>query len=88
MSGACLAELGNDVICLDVDPNKIAILQQAGVPICESGLGKRSSRNNVAARYAASSCNREGADAPFHFAHYYFMAGQGTDVQSFKILAQ
>jgi len=38
VSGACLAELGNDVVCLDVDPRKIAILQQGGVPIYEPGL--------------------------------------------------
>ena len=38
VSGACLAELGNDVLCLDVDPRKIALLQQGGVPIYEPGL--------------------------------------------------
>src|ERR1039457_1952969 len=38
VSGACLAELGNDVPCLDVDPRKIAILQQGGVPIYAPGL--------------------------------------------------
>jgi UDPglucose 6-dehydrogenase len=38
VSGACLADLGNDVVCLDVDPKKIALLQQGGVPIYEPGL--------------------------------------------------
>lgn len=38
VSGACLAELGNDVICLDVDPRKIDILNSGGVPIYEPGL--------------------------------------------------
>jgi UDPglucose 6-dehydrogenase len=38
VSGACLAELGNDVICLDVDPRKIEILNTGGVPIYEPGL--------------------------------------------------
>ena len=38
VSGACLAELGNDVVCLDVDSRKITILQQGGVPIYEPGL--------------------------------------------------
>ena len=33
VSGACLAELGNDVVCLDVDPRKIEILNSGGVPI-------------------------------------------------------
>jgi len=48
VSGACLAELGNDVICLDVDPRKIAILQQGGVPIYEPGL-EEVIKSNVAA---------------------------------------
>lgn len=48
VSGACLAELGNDVLCLDVDPRKIAILQQGGVPIYEPGL-EDVIKNNVAA---------------------------------------
>ncbi len=47
VSGACLAELGNDVLCLDVDPRKIAILQQGGVPIYEPGL-EDIIRDNVA----------------------------------------
>ena len=38
VSGSCLAELGNDVICLDVDPRKIEILNSGGVPIYEPGL--------------------------------------------------
>jgi len=48
VSGACLAELGNDVVCLDVDPRKIAILQQGGVPIYEPGL-EDVIKSNVAA---------------------------------------
>jgi len=48
VSGACLAELGNDVVCLDVDPRKIAILQQGGVPIYEPGL-EELIKSNVAA---------------------------------------
>ena len=38
VSGACLAELGNDVVCLDVDPLKIEILNNGGVTIYEPGL--------------------------------------------------
>ena len=46
--GACLAELGNDVLCMDVDPRKISILQQGGVPIYEPGL-EDVIKSNVAA---------------------------------------
>ena len=38
VSGACLAELGNDVLCLDVDERKIAMLQEGSVSIYEPGL--------------------------------------------------
>ncbi len=48
VSGACLAELGNDVLCLDVDPKKIDILNKGGVPIYEPGL-EDIIKSNVAA---------------------------------------
>mgnify|MGYP001573380320 CR=1 FL=1 len=48
VSGACLAELGNDVVCLDVDPRKIDILNNGGVPIYEPGL-EDVIKSNVAA---------------------------------------
>ncbi|MET3108637.1 UDPglucose 6-dehydrogenase [Oxalobacteraceae bacterium GrIS 2.11] len=38
VTGACLAELGNDVLCLDLDENKVAILNNGGIPIHEPGL--------------------------------------------------
>jgi UDPglucose 6-dehydrogenase len=50
VSGACLADLGNDVVCLDVDPRKIAILQQGGVPIYEPGLEEVIQANVTAGR--------------------------------------
>jgi UDPglucose 6-dehydrogenase len=38
VTGACLAELGNDVLCLDLDANKVALLNNGGMPIYEPGL--------------------------------------------------
>jgi len=38
VTGTCLAEVGNDVLCLDVDARKIALLNDGGVPIHEPGL--------------------------------------------------
>lgn len=38
VTGACLADIGNHVFCLDVDPRKIAILKEGGIPIYEPGL--------------------------------------------------
>ena len=40
VTGVCLAEVGNDVLCLDIDARKIEILQSGGVPIYEPGLEK------------------------------------------------
>lgn len=47
---ACLAEVGNQVLCLDVDPAKIALLQGGGVPIYEPGLEDMIRRNAAAGR--------------------------------------
>jgi len=33
VTGTCLAEVGNDVLCLDLDAKKIAMLNGGGVPI-------------------------------------------------------
>ena len=50
VSGACLADLGNDVVCLDVDPKKIEVLNSGGVPIYEPGLDEVIHRNVEAKR--------------------------------------
>jgi UDPglucose 6-dehydrogenase len=50
VSGACLADVGNDVLCLDVDAKKIAMLQSGGMPIHEPGLDQVVQRNVAAGR--------------------------------------
>lgn len=50
VSGACLAEMGNDVLCLDLDPEKIRILEEGGIPIHEPGLDQVVARNVAAGR--------------------------------------
>ncbi len=50
VSGACMAEVGNNVLCLDVDPAKIKILKDGGIPIHEPGLLEIVRRNVAAGR--------------------------------------
>ncbi|MFP5381387.1 MAG: UDP-glucose dehydrogenase family protein [Gammaproteobacteria bacterium] len=50
VTGTCLAEVGNEVLCLDVDPNKIEILKSGGIPIYEPGLEDMVRRNVAAGR--------------------------------------
>lgn len=55
VTGACLAELGNDVFCLDVDQKKIDLLNAGGVPIYEPGLKELIERNRAAGRIQFST---------------------------------
>jgi UDPglucose 6-dehydrogenase len=48
VSGACFADLGNDVLCLDLDEKKVATLKAGGIPIYEPGL-EQLVKHNVAA---------------------------------------
>ncbi len=59
VSGACLAELGNDVVCLDIDPRKISILNSGGIPIYEPGLEDVIKTNVAAGRLRFTTDVRE-----------------------------
>jgi UDPglucose 6-dehydrogenase len=50
VAGACLAETGNDVVCADRDPAKVAGLQRGVLPIYEPGLASLVERNAAAGR--------------------------------------
>ena len=50
VTGACLAEVGNDVLCIDIDAGKIERLNQGEVPIYEPGLDAIIQRNRAANR--------------------------------------
>jgi len=55
VTGACLAEVGNDVLCVDIDPEKIKSLQAGRIPIHEPGLEALVARNAAAGRLRFST---------------------------------
>ncbi len=55
VTGACLAELGNTIFCLDLDQQKIDLLNSGGVPIYEPGLQEMITRNRAAGRIQFST---------------------------------
>ena len=55
VTGTCFADVGNDVLCLDVDRNKIAMLERGEVPIYEPGLPELIARNRAAGRLRFTS---------------------------------
>ncbi len=55
VTGACLADMGNHVLCLDVDAAKVAALNAGQVPIHEPGLEPVVKRNRAAGRLSFST---------------------------------
>jgi len=62
VTGACLAEVGNKVMCVDVDPAKIDLLNGGGVPIYEPGLTEMVKRNREAGRLKFTTDAKTGVD--------------------------
>ncbi len=50
VTGACLAEVGNEVLCVDTDRAKIELLQNDGIPIYEPGLEDLVAKNRASGR--------------------------------------
>ncbi len=68
VSGVCFSDFGHDVVCVDKNPDKIAMLERGEVPIYEPGL-EQLMATNVAAGRLLFSCDLaaavDGADAVF-----------------------
>jgi UDPglucose 6-dehydrogenase len=55
VTASCLAELGHQVVAMDVDADKIAALDRGEIPIHEPGLGELVTRNRERLRFTTSS---------------------------------
>jgi len=62
VTGACLADAGNNVVCVDVDERKIEMLNRGEVPIHEPGLDAVVKRNFDAGRLVFTTNAKEGVD--------------------------
>jgi UDPglucose 6-dehydrogenase len=60
VTGACLADAGNDVVCVDVDERKTAMLNRGEIPIHEPGLDAIVKRNFEAGRLRFTTSAQEG----------------------------
>jgi len=61
VTGACLADMGNHVLCVDVDTAKVAALEAGRIPIYEPGLEAVVKRNRAAGRLAFTTDAAAGA---------------------------
>src|SRR6202008_1054578 len=61
VTGACLADIGNDVLCVDVHARKIALLQEGTIPIHEPGLAELVRQNVAGGRLRFTTAPAEGA---------------------------
>jgi len=62
VTGTCLAETGNEVVCVDIDKNKVEKMQAGEVPIYEPHLDVIFERNINAGRLAFTTSLKEGLD--------------------------
>lgn len=68
VSGVCFSDFGHEVICVDKDPRKVAMLQAGQVPIYEPGLDTLMAKNVAAGRLSFTgdlTAAVDGADAVF-----------------------
>jgi len=91
VTGTCFADLGHQVICVDVDETKIARLRQGIMPIYEPGLEEMVRRNAQANRLDFTTSYEEGlAEAEFAFIAVGTPQGSGgeADLQYVRSAAE
>jgi len=62
VTGACLAQVGNQVLCVDIDADKINQLKQGNIPIYEPGLDEMIKKNLDAGRIEFTQDTKQGVD--------------------------
>ncbi len=62
VTGACLAEIGHEVICVDNAPEKIKMLNSGQMPIYEPGLEELVKKNALAGRLKFTSSTKDGVE--------------------------
>ena len=62
VTGACFAEVGHHVICVDNNADKVKLLQGGGIPIYEPGLEELVKKNVAAGRLRFTASTREGVE--------------------------
>ncbi|MBP9113762.1 MAG: UDP-glucose/GDP-mannose dehydrogenase family protein [Polyangiaceae bacterium] len=70
VTGTGLAEIGHEVLCVDIDPAKIESLKEGKIPIYEPGLGDLVKRNERSGRLTFTTKVTE----PYDTADFYFIA--------------
>ena len=62
VTGACFAEVGHRVVCVDNDADKVRVLQEGGMPIYEPGLEELVRANVTAGRLSFTTSTAEGVE--------------------------
>jgi UDPglucose 6-dehydrogenase len=76
VTAACLAEVGNDVVCMDIDAEKIKNLQQGIIPIYEHGLEEMVKENQAMERLRFTT---DAKDAVAHGVFQFIAVGTPPD---------
>jgi UDPglucose 6-dehydrogenase len=76
VTGACFAELGNHVVCVDVNAERIAQLNRGECPIHEQGLPEMIQKNTQAGRLRFTSDAKEGV---LHGVYQFIAVGTPSD---------